>query len=71
MKKILIIIAFILLTIIMFYSYSCAAEFLLNTLNIIAAIIIMLGLAILLLVLIEIIKIKILRLFEDEDLPQP
>ena len=48
--------------------YFIATDYLINTLDIIGALISIFGLVILLLVLVDIIKIKIIRLLHDEDL---
>jgi hypothetical protein len=48
--------------------YFIASDYLINTLDIIAALISIFGLIILLLVLVEIIKIKIIRILHNEDL---
>lgn len=70
MKKIFITIGLFFLMLGMCVLYFFATDFLINTLDIVAALISIFGLVIILLVLAEIIKIKIIRLFQDEDISQ-
>jgi cytochrome c biogenesis protein CcdA len=68
MKNFFIVIGLFLLMLVLGVLYFLATDFLINTLDITWALISIFGLVVILLVLAEIIKIKILRLFEDEDL---